>query len=65
MIDAQQIDIFDHLVKLTSAVTSISIPWRLIALFNSATTSFPTCPQNKMKEVDCSYLSRYKHVNKL
>lgn len=34
-------------------------------LFNSATTSFPTCIQNKMKEVDCSYLSRYKHVNKL
>ena len=63
MIDAQQIDIFDHLVKLTSAVTSISIPWRLIALFNSATTSFPTCLQNKMKELDCSYDHIYPDTN--
>ena len=41
-------------MNLTNAVTFISSPWRLIALFNSATTSWPTWLQCNTREI--SYL---------
>ena len=41
-------------MNLTNAVTFISSPWRLIALFNSATTSLPTWLQCNTREI--SYL---------